>query len=81
MKAELFEQLSLEKNNYMTKQKTRKSAAKRFKLTKKGKLLHRSHYLRHLRSKKSKRQIRALKKLKEVKGKYKRKIKKMLGKA
>ncbi|OGK14638.1 50S ribosomal protein L35 [Candidatus Roizmanbacteria bacterium RIFCSPHIGHO2_02_FULL_37_15] len=63
----------------MPKQKTHKSAAKRFKITKKGKLLHRSHYLRHLRSKKSKRQIRRLKLLKQVKGNYKKKIKKMLG--
>ncbi|MCX7881324.1 MAG: 50S ribosomal protein L35 [Patescibacteria group bacterium] len=61
------------------KQKTNKSAAKRFKITKTGKILHRSHYLRHLRSKKRKSQIRRLKQLKEVKGKYKIKIKKMLG--
>ena len=61
------------------KQKTRKSASKRFKITKKGKLMHRSHYLRHLRSKKSKRQIRRLKSLKLVTGRYEKKIKKMLG--
>lgn len=65
----------------MGKQKTRKSAAKRFKITKKGKLLHRSHFLRHLRSKKTKRQIRSLKRLKLVTGRYEKKIKKMLGKA
>lgn len=63
------------------KQKTRKSAAKRFRLTKKGKLLHRPHYSRHLRSKKSKKQIRRLKQMKKVTGKYRVKIKKMLGKA
>jgi len=63
----------------MGKQKTRKGAAKRFKITSTGKLLHRSHYLRHLRSKKSKRQIRSLKSMKEVTGKYEKKIKKMLG--
>lgn len=65
----------------MGKQKTHKSAVKRFRLTKKGKLLHRSHYLRHLRSKKSKKQIRRLKLMKQVYGKYKVKIKKLLGKA
>ena len=65
----------------MGKQRTRKSAAKRFKITKKGKLLHRSHFLRHLRSKKTKRQIRSLKRLKLVTGRYEKKIKKMLGKA
>jgi len=61
------------------KQKTKKSAAKRFKLTKSGKLLHRSHYLRHLRSKKGKKRIRRLKTMKRVTGKYEKKIKKMLG--
>jgi len=63
----------------MGKQKTIKSAAKRFKVTKTGKVLHRCHYLRHLRAKKSKRRIRSLKQMKEVKGTYKRKILKMLG--
>jgi large subunit ribosomal protein L35 len=61
------------------KHKSRKSAVKRFKVTKSGKVLHRSHYLRHLRSKKSKRQLRALKQMKEVTGEYEKKIKKMLG--
>ena len=64
----------------MPKQRTRKSAAKRFKLTKTGKILHRSHYLRHKRAKKSKRQIRRLKQTKLVKGRYEKKLKKMLGK-
>ena len=63
------------------KQKTRKSAAKRFRITKSGKLLHRKHYSRHLRSKKSKKQIRTYKVMNQVKGAYKIKIKKMLGKA
>ncbi len=62
----------------MGKQRTRKSAAKRYKITKKGKLLHRSLSLRHLRSKRSKRQIRRLKSMKRVYGKYEKKIKKML---
>jgi len=61
------------------KQKTRKSAVKRFKVTASGKVLHRSQGFRHLRSKKSKRWLRRLKKTKEVKGSYKRKLLKMLG--
>ena len=63
----------------MNKQKTRKGAAKRFKISKGGKLLHRSHYARHLRANKSKRQLRSLKQLKIVTGKLEKKIKKMLG--
>lgn len=62
----------------MSKQKTNKSAAKRFKISKGGKLLHRSHHLRHLRSNKSKKQLRRLKLMKQVTGKYEKKIKKML---
>ena len=63
----------------MPKQKTHKGAAKRFKVSKSGKLLHRSHFLRHLRSKKTKKNIRALKKMKVVTGIVEKKIKKMLG--
>lgn len=63
----------------MVKQKTRKSASKRFKLTKTGKLLHRSQYLRHMRSKKTKKRIRRLKQLKNVIGKMNKKIKRMIG--
>jgi large subunit ribosomal protein L35 len=62
----------------MIKQKTRKSALKRFKITKTGKLLFRSQGKRHLKSQKSKKQLRSLKQMKEVKGTFKRKIKKML---
>lgn len=63
----------------MSKHKTRKSAAARFKVTKNGKLLHRSLQLRHLRSKKSKRRIRQLKSMKKVHGVFKSKLLKMLG--
>lgn len=63
----------------MTKQKTNKGAAKRFKVTKSGKVLHRSHYLRHLRASKSKRQVRSLKQMKVVTGTMEKKIKRMLG--
>jgi len=58
------------------KVKTRKAAAKRFKITGGGKILHRSHYLRHLRSKKGRKRIRRLKLLKPVEGEYARKVKK-----
>ncbi len=60
------------------KQKTRKSAAKRFKVTKTGKVLHRQQQIRHLRTKKGKRRLRRLKQMKEVTGKMKDKVKKML---
>lgn len=61
------------------KTKTRKSAAKRFKVTKNGKVLHRSQNLRHLRSGKGKRNLRRLKTIKELGGKFASKIKKMMG--
>ena len=61
------------------KQKTRQSAAKRFKVTKTGKVLHRSQKIRHLRSSKSKNQLRRLKTVKELRGKAAKKVKKMLG--
>lgn len=61
------------------KQKTRKSAAARFKVTKSGKVLHRSQQLRHLRSQKSKRRIRSLKQMKQLTTTFSSKIKKMLG--
>lgn len=63
----------------MTKQKTRKSALKRFKITKTGKILHRKHGARHLKSQKTEKRLRSLKQMGEVKGSFKRKIKKMLG--
>lgn len=62
----------------MPKQKTRKSAAKRFKLTKTGKLLRGRQNTSHLKSKKSKSQKRRGKRIVEMKGKFKRKIKRMI---
>lgn len=62
------------------KTKTRKSVKKRFRYTKKGKVLRRGSHVRHLRRKKNKGQVRKQKVLKEVKGKKKSKIKKALGK-
>ncbi len=61
------------------KQKTRKGAMKRFKITATGKVLRRSQNKRHLLRKKSKRTLRAGKVLVEVKGKWARKVKRMLG--
>lgn len=60
------------------KQKTRKSAVKRFKLTKSGKILHRAHGARHLKSNKSKKQLRHLKQLRSVEGVFKKKVTRML---
>lgn len=62
------------------KAKTRKSAAKRFKITSTGKLLHRSKGFRHLRSKKNKKWLRHAKKMKQVVGTLKKKLLKMLAK-
>jgi len=61
------------------KSRTRKSAAKRFKVTKNGKVMHRSQNLRHLRTVKGKRNQRRLKLMKVLGGKFASKIKKMLG--
>lgn len=61
------------------KQKTRSGAAKRFKVTATGKVLRRSQNMRHRRRIKSKKAIRAYRKPVEVKGKWARKIKRMLG--
>lgn len=62
----------------MPKQKTRKSVASRFKLTKSGKLLHRSQMGKHLKRKKSKSQKNRMKKLKETTGTFKSKLIKMI---
>lgn len=65
----------------MGKQKTHQGAAKRFRVTKKGKVLHRSITLRHLRASKSKKQTRDLKKMKALTSVFGKKIKQILGKA
>ncbi len=61
------------------KQKTRKSASARFRVTKTGKLLHRAQSFRHLRSVKGKKRLRSLKLMRQVTGTFEKKIKKMLG--
>lgn len=60
------------------KVKTRKAAAKRFKITGTGKLLHRGHGSRHLKSNKSNKQLRRLKMHTEIIGAFQKKLKKML---
>lgn len=62
----------------MAKQKTRKSVSKRFKITKTGKVLHRSAFARHLRRKKSASQLRRQNKLSQMIGPRARRIKRML---
>ncbi|MFA6005078.1 MAG: bL35 family ribosomal protein [Patescibacteria group bacterium] len=64
----------------MKKRKTKKSVIKRFRVTKNGKVLHRSHNLRHLRSSKSNGQIRRLKQVKSLFNSIAIKVKKVLGK-
>ncbi len=61
------------------KRKTRKGAAKRFKITATGKVLRRNQNMRHLRRRKSKKAIRAYRVPVEVKGRWAKKIKRMLG--
>ena len=61
------------------KQKTRKGAVKRFKITATGKVLRRAQNMRHLRRRKSKKAKRSYNILKEVTGKMAKKIKQMIG--
>jgi large subunit ribosomal protein L35 len=61
------------------KQRTRKGASRRFKITSTGKILRRVQNMRHLRRKKSKKAIRAYRRPVEVTGAMARKIKRMLG--
>lgn len=61
------------------KQRTHKGASKRFRVTKNGKVMHRSQKLRHLRHVKGKRNIRRLKQMKEIKGTFAKKLRKILG--
>lgn len=61
------------------KQKTRKSASKRFKITATGKVLRRVQNMRHHRNKKSAKAKRNYRLPVEVKGKWAKKVKQMLG--
>lgn len=69
----------MKKKNQKIKLKTRKSVAKRFKLTKGGVVLRRSGQIRHLRANRSKRNLRRGKVPKVVGRTLAKKIKRMLG--
>jgi large subunit ribosomal protein L35 len=61
------------------KQKTRKSLAKRIKVTATGKVIRRTQNMRHLRRHKSKAQIRRMKATKFLTGVARKKVLRMLG--
>lgn len=65
----------------MTKQKLKikKSVARRFQVTKTGKVMYKSAFNRHIKRTKSKKQLRRLKKPKVMHGRWATKIKKLLG--
>lgn len=67
------------KKTKKTKQKTRKSLVKRFKITKTGKVLRRQAFKGHLNTKKSAKRKRRLGRIVQVKGKYAKKIIKRSG--
>ncbi|OGH17055.1 MAG: hypothetical protein A3C30_02270 [Candidatus Levybacteria bacterium RIFCSPHIGHO2_02_FULL_40_18] len=62
----------------MTKLKTRKSAAKRFKITASGKVMFRHQMARHLRRKKSASNLRRKAVPSRMTGKFAKKIKMMI---
>lgn len=63
------------------KLKTKKAVAKRFKITKTGKVMFGHQYGSHLKLHKSKRRLRRQKEPGVLKGEFAKKIKRMLGKA
>jgi len=65
----------------MSKKKIKKSVSKRFKVTKRGKVIFSHQYKSHLKANKSKSRLRRQKEPGVMKGKFAKKIKKMLGKA
>jgi len=65
----------------MNKKKIKKSVARRFKVTKTGKVMFSHQYKSHLMMSKSKSRIRRQKEPGELKGKFAKKIKQMLGEA
>jgi len=64
----------------MSKKKIKKSVARRFKVTKTGKVMFSHQYKSHLKMNKSKSRIRRQKEPGELTGTFAKKIKKMLGK-
>ncbi|OGH06142.1 MAG: hypothetical protein A2W22_04565 [Candidatus Levybacteria bacterium RBG_16_35_11] len=65
----------------MKKKKIKRSVARRFKVTKRGKVLFSHQYKSHLKLNKSKRRLRRQKEPAVLKGKFAKKIKQMLGEA
>lgn len=65
----------------MPKLKIKKSVSRRFKITKRGKVIFRHQYQGHLKLNKSKRRLRRLKEPGVMEGKFAVKIKQMLGQA
>jgi len=63
----------------MHKKKIKKSVSKRFKVTKKGKVLFGHQYGSHKKLHKSKSRIRRQKEIGILKGRFAKKVKKMLG--
>jgi large subunit ribosomal protein L35 len=61
------------------KQKTSKSALRRFKITASGKVMRRVAFGRHLRRKKSAAQLRGYRKDREVSGKMAKRVKRLIG--
>lgn len=62
-----------------TKQKVRKSAAKRFKVTKTGKVMFGHQYGSHLKLHKSKKRLRRQKEPAVLGGKFAKRVRRMLG--
>jgi len=62
-----------------TKQKTKKSITKRFRITKNGKVIRRQSFTGHLKVKKSKKRLGRLKRPKLVTGFFAKKLKKRMG--
>ena len=63
------------------KQKVRKAVAKRFRVTKTGKVMFAHQYSSHLKLHKSKRRLRRQKEPGVLKGEFAKKIKRMLAQA
>jgi len=61
------------------KQKTKKSAIKRFKVTGTGRILHRRSFTSHLNEKRSSRQKRRLAGHAQLTGAYEKKLRKVMG--
>lgn len=60
------------------KQKVSSAVAKRFKVTKTGKVMHGKQFGGHLKINKSKRRLRRLKEPSELKGEFAKRIKRLL---